>query len=180
MKKITLFLILLFVSLAVFAQRERIKLGTKYSVAKIYLKDNTIKKINNLIINENGIASFMELSGKSEKIPIEDFRLVKIKTGSNTLAYGLYGAGVMAAASLLAVLEVESDPYMETKEDVGAIIAGLIIGGGLVGAIIGAASPKWKTFNLPKIKNKESLSYNLLPVYNPINKAISLRLNINL
>ena len=57
----------------------------------------------------------------------------------------LIGGGLTLLAGALAVLQVEADPTLQTKENAGVIILGLTAGGTVIGGLIGFAMPKEKT-----------------------------------
>ena len=95
---------------------------------------------------------------------MKDLRSLKIKSGTRVVPYALYGTGFMALVSLLAWANIQSDPYKETKDNAGGIIAGFIVGGAEVGAIVGLVSPKWKGISLPR-KKPNATSFYLNPSF---------------
>ena len=127
MKKSILIFLLSILSIGItWGQRETLKINTNYNVAKIYTKNNSLKKVKNFEISKEGITAYSDFTtGKAEKIELNKIRLVKIKTGDHALAYGLYGAGFMALSSLYAAAEIANDPYLEPKDNANAIYAGL-------------------------------------------------------
>jgi hypothetical protein len=77
-------------------------------------------------------------------VPLSDVDHVRAKVGSHVLEGALGGGGLMAASVLLALAEIEADPYRTTVDNAGTIAAGFIIGGIVIGGLIGACFPKQK------------------------------------
>ena len=77
------------------------------------------------------------------------YDLSQVDFASRYKGYAMEGAiaggSLMLLAGLSAVLQVKADPNLELKENAGLIIAGLTVGGTLVGALIGSAFKREKT-----------------------------------
>ena len=134
--------------------RETLEINQSYGLAKIYTKKNQILKGRNLTLMNDSIISYKNnKSYQTETLNINDLRSLKVKYGTKVVPYALYGAGSMAVISLLAWGEVEADPNLETKDNVGPIIAGFIVGGAVIGGIVGLVTPKWKNIAIPRKKS---------------------------
>ena len=144
--------------------RETLVLNKSYSLAKIYKKSNQIVKGRDLkLINDSSLTYKNNTTYQVETMDLHDLRSLKVKSGTKALPFALYGAGLMALSSLWAWAEVKSDPYLETKENAGGIIAGFIVGGAVIGALVGMATPKWKSISIPR-KDTGRTSFYLNPL----------------
>jgi len=88
----------------------------------------------------------------------------------------LYGGLFMGVSVLLGVIDIESDPDLVYKKNAGNIAAGFIAGGVAVGALIGVAIPKWKTYY---IHNKTGylypVNYGFYAWKNQVGMTVNLR-----
>jgi hypothetical protein len=77
---------------------------------------------------------------------VNQVREIQVKVGSHTGKGAKIGAGVGAALALIGVIALSGDPYLSptTGEAATGVVVWTGIGAG-VGALIGAASPRWKT-----------------------------------
>ena len=158
------------------AQSNLMEVGKKYTMGKIYLKTNRIVKTGKIHLENDSTLTFtMPNAYQANTVSVSDVKFVKLKVGNNAIKYGAIGAGFMAGASLLALSNVAADPYTETKDNAGTIILGFIGGGAVVGALIGTASPKWKTFYIKSNPSGQSTTF-ILPSIDPYSKAFSLNL----
>jgi len=105
---------------------------------------------------------------RETSVPLSDVDHVRAQVGNHALEGALVGGGTMALASLLALAEVEADPYTTTVDNAGSIIAGLIIGGTVVGLLIGMAFPKDK---IVYKRGKFLVNARVLPVMEPVTDA---------
>jgi hypothetical protein len=71
---------------------------------------------------------------------LDDINYIKINKGTKAKQGALAGGGSMLGLMLLAILDVESDPEYELKENAGVIVALMTLGGAVTGAIIGSMS----------------------------------------
>ena len=163
MKKITIFLISIFLSITLIAQKEYVEKNKTYSLARVYLKNNKIFKVNNLQLENDSTLTFKIIGtqAKSQHV-VADVKYVSVKSGSHALEYGLIGAGSGLLGSLLGVAQVEADP-MTSGTDVNnaPIVIGITAGFGVIGAFIGAFSYKWKRLYLHS--NEDKLSFIVYP-----------------
>lgn len=79
-------------------------------------------------------------------IPVARIALIQVPHGSYALLGGKIGAGIGCVLSLMAVAAGSTDGWttLSGAEAGRAIVSLTFIGGG-VGALIGSASPRWKT-----------------------------------
>ena len=158
--------------------REKLELNESYSLAKIYTRSNQILKGRNLkLINDSTITYKNNKNYKEETMALSDLRSLKVKSGTKVVPYMLYGAGFMALSSLYAWSQVESDPNLEMKDNAGAIFAGFIGGGAVVGALVGMATPKWKSISIPR-KSAEPTSLLFSPRIDFQNGVYALNLKV--
>ncbi|MCD4772304.1 MAG: hypothetical protein K8R41_02845 [Bacteroidales bacterium] len=159
MKKICLLLMILFFSIALIAQKEYIEINKNYSTARIYKKDYKIIKVTSLKLTNDTLVTFKNLnSQKLEQLSVKYIKYFSIKDGSKALTYGLLGAGSGLLGSLLGVLEVKADPYLDDSNvNYAPIIIGITAGFGIIGAFIGAFHYKWKRLYIKDDKSSYSI-----------------------
>jgi hypothetical protein len=93
-------------------------------------------------------------------VPREEIRALDESRGSEAMKYGAIGAGIGLLTALTAALWASAaaadDPSLEFKGGAAiAVTAGFTIGGGLIGAAIGASQKRWE-----RIPIKTSLYYD--------------------
>jgi hypothetical protein len=181
LKQVTFLLILVSFSSIAYSQREReqIKFNTKYSVAKIYLRDFTFKKVRNLTVADNGIATFNEIPGNTVNVSLEEFQLFKIKKGTNIVPWAVALGAIGATSVFYASKDVYGSYLWDIKENKGRMTTWFTLGGAAIGGIIGAVIPRWKTLNIPKINANMSYFPHFISGYSPKTKVMSIKLNIN-
>lgn len=115
-----------------------------YGKGRIIKKDRT-KYVGRKLVFKTDVLTFNdENTGRTVTLPLSEIDYVS-KIGNHALEGALVGGGLTLLAGVLAVLQVEADPYRTTKENAGVIILGLTAGGTVVGGLIGLAIPKEKT-----------------------------------
>ncbi|MCJ7446179.1 MAG: hypothetical protein MUO72_00645 [Bacteroidales bacterium] len=182
MKKplITTLVFFLFYTLSFSQTRETLEVNKSYELAKIYLKNHQITRGRNLtLINDSTISFKNNTTLKVETVSLNNLNSIKVKSGTRVAGFALYGAGLMALSSLLAVADIESDPYTELKPNAGAIIAGFIGGGAIIGGLVGLATPKWKSISIPR-KTQGNASFYLNPVIDINRSYFALSFKIKL
>jgi len=174
MRVFFLFLIVIFfISLSkLYCQKGYLEPGKEYSAAKIYLKNNKIRKVRDMILTNDSILSFVSYSSQVPGTQnISEIKQIKIKKGTKAVRYGLLGVGIGA---LCAALVLPSDPY-GTIDNSAAIAIGIIGGGALIGTLIGLASPKWKYIKI-KRDPTSSLEMNIYPYTHAQSKNYGLKI----
>ena len=95
------------------------------------------------------VLSYRTARGETVEIARDDLRLLDVGKGSKVGSYALAGAGFGALLSILAIIQVETDPQAQLDEDlVLPVTAGLIGVGTLIGAIVGSAHTEWTNVRL--------------------------------
>ncbi len=116
----------------------------RYSKGRIIKKDRT-KYVGRQLVFKTDVLTFNdENTGRTITLPLSEVDYVS-KIGNHALEGALIGGGLTLLAGALAVLQVEADPTLQTKENAGVIILGLTAGGTVLGGLIGFAIPKEKT-----------------------------------
>jgi hypothetical protein len=83
-----------------------------------------------------------EKNGETIKTHLDKINYIRVKEGSRAKEGALIGAGSMLVISFASILQVESDPNHELKDNAGGIVALFTLGGAAVGGLIGAATQK--------------------------------------
>ena len=79
-------------------------------------------------------------------LPVARIAQIQVPHGSHALVGGKIGAGIGCALSLLAIAVASGDSWTSpTGAEAGRAIVTLTLIGGGVGALIGSASPRWRT-----------------------------------
>ncbi len=132
----------------------------RYSKGRIIKKDRT-KYVGRQLVFKTDVLTFNdENTGRTVTLPLSEIDYVS-KIGNHALEGALIGGGLTLLAGALAVLQVEADPTLQTKENAGVIILGLTAGGTVLGGLIGFAIPKEKTvFQKGRLLAKISLFPN--------------------
>lgn len=79
-------------------------------------------------------------------LPVAQIRLIQVPHGSHALLGGKIGAAVGCGLSLLGIAATSGDGWTSpTPEEAGFGIVALTVMGAGVGALIGSASPRWRT-----------------------------------
>ena len=95
-------------------------------------------------------SEFLNRGGNTVELPspfeVNQVREIQVKVGSHAGKGAQLGGVIGATLALAAVLVTSGDPYVSpsTGQAVGAVVVWTGIGAG-VGALIGKASPRWKT-----------------------------------
>ena len=111
---------------------------------KIILKDLTRFEARDLQFAGDTLSFTDTATGRRLSIPTSDVEWVSHK--KNMVVWGaVTGGGLMLLSGLAAYAQVEADPYLETRSNAGTVIAGLTLGGAVVGALIGSAFSTEKT-----------------------------------
>jgi hypothetical protein len=79
-------------------------------------------------------------------LPVSQITQIQVPHGSHALLGGKVGAGVGCGLSLLAIAVTSGDGWTSpTAGEAGRAIVALTLIGAGVGALIGSASPRWRT-----------------------------------
>lgn len=138
----TLFLL----SLLTFSQTGSTATGSskKYKKGKIIKSDKTVHRGRNIFWDSQILTYNDEKTGQTVTLQLSEVDRV-IKVG-NYIAEGALGFGLtVLCVGLLSLAEAEVDPGLKPREEAGAIIAGVTVGGVLAGALIGSNISKEKT-----------------------------------
>ena len=181
-----IFIILLFsiTISACFSQTdEKLEINKTYSLAKFYKKDySVIKGIDFILINDSTIRFRNTKTHITEYLSVSDLNRLRVKSGNNLLPYALGGAVIGLTFDLLFVTDIatqEPSEYELKVDDVPAYIyVGTVALGAAIGAIIGIATPKWKTLSIPKQKLGVSI-VNIYPIVDFSTNHYFIGFNIN-
>ena len=152
---------------------------TTYKKAKIYLDNHQVVKVNNLKIGPSA-ANFLNATNNNEEtLSLETISLIKKAHSSYFKEGALYGAGVMALTALLIDIQPDDPLGVGVEHDHGAgFYIGMIGGGAVFGALVGALFPKWKTIYSGGKFIGENESFHL--DFNSKNNTFNLKLSITL
>lgn len=138
----TLFLL----SLLTFSQTGSTTTGSRIicKKGKIIKLDKTVHRGRNIFWDSQILTYNDEKTGQTVTLQLSEVDRV-IKVGNYSVEAGLISGLTVLCVGLLAIAEVEADPGYQVKENAGAIIAGVTVGGFLAGALIGSNMSKEKT-----------------------------------
>jgi hypothetical protein len=159
MKNLIVLIVVMLSFNLVMAQKQYLDTNKTYSTAKIYQKGKSeVLKVSNLKFVNDTLLQYQEFNSninKQEPFLTSNVRYIAVKSGTYAGSYALYGGAVGLLSSLIAVLE--TDPLGESGINWFPFVAGFTAGGAVIGGLIGACNPKWKTLY---IQNKAT-SYNI-------------------
>lgn len=97
----------------------------------------------------DGMLTATQANGESIEVPASEIRILETQSGSDAAMGFAVGALAGGLTLGLAILSVQSEENMEVDESkilpVGAV---LILGGGVVGAVVGSRSAHWKEVHI--------------------------------
>ena len=168
MKKLIFSFVLLIFIFDIYSQVKEYNLPPNnfYNNSKVLLLKFKKFEAINLSINNDSIYFKNKLNQSNEKFAIDEINYLRVQEGNHAGAWAVYGGLTMGAVCLLAILQVEVDPTHVLKENTGVICAGFIAVGVVSGALIGAASPRWKTYYIHRhVGFLESVNFDLYSDY---------------
>ncbi len=118
----------------VYKYRVLLRTGQRIEIEKGQLTDTTLIDLSK--------------QGTAREIPITDIRALDRRVGSQAVKGALIGTGLGLLTSVLAIVQVQSDPNRKLKDNAGAICAGITVGCGVVGLLVGLAYDDWETVKL--------------------------------
>ena len=158
----------------VFAQKEYLQPGKKYSNVKVYTNDYKTIKVSSLKQINDSVDEFIGLSNNTEQLSLNNIKYLSVRRSSHALSYGLIGGGIGLFSSALAAADARAK-YPDVKFNSASFILGFTLGCGAVGAIIGAMYPNWKRVY---IKDNRISLYGISTYYQ--NKMLIINLIITI
>jgi hypothetical protein len=116
----------------------------RYGRGKIIAKDQTRYEGRSLMFGPQSLTFVDSRTGQSVTLPRAEVEYVS-RIGSHAKVGALGGGLLGLLAGLAAWAEVEADPTLETKDNVGPVIAGVTLAGAGIGALVGFALKKETT-----------------------------------
>ncbi|RLD56885.1 MAG: hypothetical protein DRJ05_10600 [Bacteroidetes bacterium] len=158
MEKIQFSIILILISLSLFAQNPP---GTyikknHYAEGKITLHDNLEFNAKDISIESYNISFVNKFDGAIKRIPYSEIDELKIKKGTKAVSGAIYGAVI----PFIFILEglVDNEP---NQKNTGIRVVGFLAGCSLVGAFIGSQITVYETYNFISTgKVDMSMGYN--------------------
>jgi hypothetical protein len=90
--------------------------------------------------------------GSDFVVPRSEIRDLEVQGGTKAVKWAVLGGLTGLGCGGLAILQVESDPTMELREErVAPMMIGVTVAGAVVGALIGSNRPTWKRYPLPSL-----------------------------
>lgn len=177
MKRLLLVMVLMFSIHTIYAQKEYLEIGKYYTKAKLSrkmignLKVHSVMQINDSTLEYTTIKYGVTLK---HQIATDEVKYVSVKKGNYAIETGAGVGFFMLVGGLLDYLQLKShNPDYKFSEDVG-VIAGLTVGGMVLGTIAGACTPKYQTLY---IYEKRKLSLKVNPSINGNYCGVSMRLS---
>lgn len=97
--------------------------------------------------------------GETHSLHLDEISFIRVKEGTKAGQGALIGAGSAAAISLMAVMDVQTDPDYELKDNAGGTILLFVLGGAAVGGIIGSTVQVEKSYYIHASAEIENNSY---------------------
>lgn len=116
-----------------------------YKRAMITLHDEQFFDIKNLQIVGDSVSFMHKNSKQSEKIALSNIYQLKVKKRTAVVGGAIIGTVIPFIFTLGAL--IDNDP---NADNIGAMVAGLLIGGAAIGGAIGLAIPIWETYTFKK------------------------------
>ncbi|HCX21593.1 MAG TPA: hypothetical protein DHN29_06750, partial [Cytophagales bacterium] len=88
------------------------------------------------------------------RLHLDSINYLRVTEGTKTGNGALIGGISMLVISLVSVMQVQSDPDYELKENVGGLVTLYTLGGTAVGAIIGSTIQRKKSYYVHATKNE--------------------------
>jgi hypothetical protein len=162
MRLIFILLTLFCIHTAAKSQKQYLQKNKTYKVAKIYRTERSDKyEVRNLELTNDTLVTFDETkAGIINKVQIStnNIRYVSVKNGTHALAYGAVTGGAVLSIAAIATSATINDPnYEPERGKAAAVIVGFTAAGALVGGLVGALIPKWKTLSIRQKETTVSL-----------------------
>ena len=139
--KNTLITIILFSTInLVFGQDYILPEYSFYKKGKISLLDFKKFEVSNLEILTDSLKFIDIQTNNSEMISFDKVNYIRVKTGNHMGSYAVVGGLFMG------LIAIGNIPPYELEKNGAIIFASFFAGGFLVGGIMGAAIPRWKTY----------------------------------
>ena len=145
MKKI-LFIFCFGVSVT-FAQKAKFS-RSEYPLGKISFSDFVKANARSLTIKNDSVFYYNTDFSAWEATPLSNINYLRVQEGSQAGKGALLGGLTTALTLLSGVINVSSDPNQKLKENALSTSLLIIAGGTGLGALIGVATPRWKTYYL--------------------------------
>ena len=113
--------------------------------------------VQNLRITGDSIHYYSR--GELHDLHLEEINFIRVKEGTKAGQGALIGAGSMAALSLMAVIDVQTDPDYELKDNAGGSILLFVLGGAAGGGIIGSTVQVEKSYYIHAGAEIDNSSY---------------------
>lgn len=164
MKNLILLVSLFLLASSGYAQKQYLENNKTYSAVKIYQKGKSeiIRGLNLKILNDTLIQFEGQNTGtaKIQQYLISDVRYIAVKNGTYAGSYGAVGGGIGLLSAVYGVLSVKNDPTLDDSDvNWAPFIVGFTAGGAVLGALIGATKPRWKTLYTPDNKTSFNLQF---------------------
>jgi hypothetical protein len=168
MKRLLYSFVLLISVLDIYSQVKEYNLPPSnfYKSSKIGLLEFQKFEAIDLSIKSDSIYFKNKYNLSDEKFAIDEINYLRVQEGTHAGDWAIYGGLGMGLACLLATIEVLVSPDYELADNTAIIAVGFIAGGTVLGALIGSAAPKWKTYYVHKnTVSLESVKMNLYSDY---------------
>ena len=89
--------------------------------------------------------SFINQDGNKQHVCNCDLSYIRIKKGNNSIIYGLWGLALTTTTVIFFAVDNSSS---SSNNNHTPFYFSFAISGGIIGSLIGLASPKWKRYNI--------------------------------
>ncbi len=177
MKKLTYFtLFLLCLSGEIFSQTTTFK-KNEYPLGKIMLSDFKKIDVSNVIIGKDSAYYYNTSTGKNQTNSFSDINYFRVPEGNHVNAGVGIGALTSVVIVLTAVSKVSSNPNLQFKDNAIETSMIFIAAGAGLGGLLGAITPRWKTYYFG---NQKTGSLRLLPKLNISPNSFGLGINCSI
>lgn len=145
--------------------------STVYARGQIYFNDVHRLDVRSLTIRSDQLRFQVEEEARFRKHTLQDVYAIRVVEGTQAKRYTLLGGSVAGGTATLSALSVLAEyPDFGSEEVVlsGVFVAGMAALGAVIGSLIGARTPRWRTLyvkgqRIPRI----TMHYSIQPVSAP-------------
>lgn len=146
---------------------------SKYQIGKISFSNFKKANIKDIEIRKDSILFYNIDASKWGTTPFSDINYIRLQEGTHVGKGALLGGSISALIILSAVLDVSTDKSKVFSENAFGTTFLVIAGGTGLGALIGGATPKFKTYYFG---NQKVSNLSIIPKVQIANKNFGLGL----
>lgn len=155
--------------------------STVYARGQVYLNDVHRLDVRALTIHGDQLRFQVEEEARFRKHALQDVYAIRVVEGTQSKRFALLGGSVAGGTATLSALSVMADypGYdSETLAVSGVFVAGMAALGAVIGSLIGARTPRWRTLYVRGQRSPRiTLRHRIQPAPAPGAVGLSARLS---